>query len=292
MRFIVCFILIFISCSGTDNGMPVEDKVALTETIVYKKVTGVDDTLLSLDIYYNSETSLLKPVVFYVHGGGFVTGDKAHQLENKITLFRNEGYVFVSTNYRLSSTVDNELFYPEHHGDVASAIKWVYDNILEYGGDRNKIALLGHSAGAQIVSLLGTNENFLEQEGLSLADIKGVLSIDTEGYNVTQMVDEGRDVYINVFGTDESITNDASPILNVEDGEVLPKFFIAKRGNEQRVAFAEQFIETLANAGTDISQIEASQYTHQGINNAIGETGERIVTAPVIAFLQNCFADH
>lgn len=105
----------------------------------------------------------------YVHGGGWSIGDKSAQLENKIALFKSLNYVFVSTNYRLSPFPnrlgnDDRIKYPLHNQDVVSAIAWLVENISDYGGNPDKVALIGHSAGAHLVSLIGTDESFLRQE--------------------------------------------------------------------------------------------------------------------------------
>ncbi|AZQ45180.1 alpha/beta hydrolase [Nonlabens ponticola] len=262
--------------------------------MVYDEITGVDDNLLSFDVYYpNTDDAALRPVVFYVHGGGWRIGDKANSLENKIALGQREDYILVSTNYRLSPSIaandPDRIKYPIHNKDIATAFRWVYDNIAQYKGNREQIALLGHSAGAQMVSLMGTNEQFLNEVGLGLGDLSGVASIDTEGYDVLSQVEDGNEIYINAFGTDEQQNRAASPLLNINDVADYPPFFIAKRGSSRRIAQADDFINSLEQVGTTVEQITANQYTHQEINVAIGMIGETAVTEPLAEFLERCF---
>ena len=144
---------LLLGCKKEDNTSSEMQYDGLTTTVEYKQLSGVEENLLSLDIYYTSETNVKKPVVIYVHGGAWSIGDKASQLDNKIALFESLNYVLVSINYRLSPfpyelTNPDRVMFPVHNNDVADAIKWVYDNIDTYGGNSNKIALLGHSAGA------------------------------------------------------------------------------------------------------------------------------------------------
>ncbi len=82
-----------------------------------------------------------RPVVFWIHGGGWQTGDKS-DVQLKPRAFVDKGFVFVSTNYRLLPAVDMATIV----GDVAKSVRWVHDHIGEYGGDPNRLLVMGHSA--------------------------------------------------------------------------------------------------------------------------------------------------
>ncbi|MDX9975652.1 MAG: alpha/beta hydrolase, partial [FCB group bacterium] len=132
--------------------------------IPYADVSGVAANLLSLDIYTLSpKPEAPAPVLIWVHGGGWSIGDKSYHMEYKPALFTGEGYCLVSINYRLSprpfSDDPGRIKYPVHEQDVASAIAWVQEHIAQYGGDPSRIALLGHSAGAHLVSIVSTDES-------------------------------------------------------------------------------------------------------------------------------------
>ncbi|MCU0425621.1 MAG: alpha/beta hydrolase [Candidatus Kapabacteria bacterium] len=283
--------ILTVSCSRNPSDIGAANYTKVT--VAYKTVRGVDPNLLSLDVYHFGQSSTPKPVVVYVHGGGFAIGDKANSMQNKTSLFSSLGYIFVSINYRLSpekpSTDTNRVMYPTHHNDVADAVQWVYANIAQYGGNPSKIALLGHSAGAQLVSLTGTSQLFLPARNIPLSTIKGVASIDTEGYDVTRQGREGNEVYLNAFGSNPRIWAEASPINNVQAGVSYPRFFIAKRGTMNRIGLADAFIAALERARVSVSQITANQYDHEGINDAIGAPGETVVTEPLKAFFAQCF---
>lgn len=92
-----------------------------------------------LDIYapHSTEASPL-PVVFWIHGGGWQTGDKG-DVGTKHTAVTERGFVFVSTNYRLLPEVSMK----EVIGDIAAAIAWVHQNITEYKGDPGRIIVGG-----------------------------------------------------------------------------------------------------------------------------------------------------
>lgn len=266
----------------------------MRHTVIYDTIDGVDSNLLSLDIYYNGKRSGKKPVVLWVHGGAWAVGDKQNNVQQKADLFDVHGWLFVSTNYRLSPfpvELDNpeRIKYPTHSVDVASAIGWIHRNIETYGGDPSRIVLLGHSAGAHLVSLSGTNGSFLENVSVPFEMIKGIASIDTEGYDVSSKVSEGVEFYINAFGTDSLENRAASPLYNVVEGRIYPKFFIAKRGSRQRIKIADEFISKLQGQGITVDELNGSIYTHAGINDAIGAPGEQSITPALVAFIERCF---
>ena len=109
------------------------------------------------------------PVVIWVHGGAWQIGDKAH-VQAKPRAFNERGYVLVSVNYRFHPAVT----YKEQAGDIAQAIRWVHDHAGEYGGDPGRVFLMGHSAGAHLAALVGTDGRYLEKAGLKLSDLSGV----------------------------------------------------------------------------------------------------------------------
>jgi acetyl esterase/lipase len=286
------FVLSLTNCSK-DEGIPQESAQYTKTTVAYKTISGIDPNLLSLDIYHFGQTTPVKPIVLYVHGGAWAIGDKANSMDNKTNLFSSLGYLLVSINYRLSpstgSTDPNRVKFPLHNEDVADAVKWVYDNIASYGGDKSKMVLLGHSAGAHLVSLTGTSSVFLATRGMALTTLKGVASIDTEGYNVVEQVNSGNGTYINAFGTNATDLVNASPIEQVVAGKSYPRFFIAKRGSATRIGLADEFIAKLQSVGATVSQVTANQYDHEGINDAIGAPNETAVTGPLKEFLSQCF---
>ncbi|WP_298781926.1 alpha/beta hydrolase [uncultured Polaribacter sp.] len=297
MKLILLFISLFLfGCNNDNNIQILTTPDDLTTTIQYKQINGIDSNLLSLDIYYNSDINIPKPVIIYVHGGGWSIGDKSSQIENKINLFRSLNYILISINYRLSPyPIDisnpNRIKYPDHNVDIADALFWINNNIEQYGGNKNKMVLLGHSAGAHLVALTGTNENFLQSKGLSFSNIKGVAVIDTEGFDINEQIENGsnQNIYINAFGTDSAQNVKASPIYNIINTISYPKFFIAKRGNSQRIGYANDFINVLETNGVSVSQVDGSIYDHSGINNAIGAPNETLITNELKNFLLECF---
>ena len=72
---------------------------------------------------------------------------------------------------------------PPRDEDVAAAVGWVHDHIRAYGGDPDRLALLGHSAGADIVANVADQPRYLASVGLAPADLDCAGPLDTEGFD-------------------------------------------------------------------------------------------------------------
>jgi acetyl esterase/lipase len=110
------------------------------------------DARQCVDIFEAVDGGIDRPILFYVHGGGFVRGEKKSA---GLPFFHNigvwaarRGFLGVNTTYRLATTHPA----PAAEDDVAAAIAWTRANAKRYGGDPNRIILMGHSAGAVIVA--------------------------------------------------------------------------------------------------------------------------------------------
>lgn len=268
--------------------------------VPYAAISGVDPNLLSLDVYAPalSDGCAQVPTVIWVHGGAWAIGDKANSIGDKVKLFNAAGYTLVSVNYRLSptkpSTDPNRVMYPTHPTDVAAAVHWVKDHSAEFHGDPKRIALLGHSAGAHLVALLGTDESFLALHSEPLSTLRCVGSFDTEAYDVpaTLKTASAQQVQIleNAFGTDPAVQAKASPLFHVAGGKGIPPFLIAVRGAADRQATQLAFQKALVDVGISADTIDAVGLSHEQVNSSIGASGDSVVTPKIMAFLDGCFA--
>ncbi|MCA9718540.1 MAG: alpha/beta hydrolase, partial [Myxococcales bacterium] len=96
-----------------------------------------------LDIYRRRGSLERAPVLIQVHGGGWVIGNKRQQGVPLMLHMAAQGWICVSTNYRLSPSAT----FPDHIIDIKRAIAWVREHIAEYGGDPEFIVITGGSAG-------------------------------------------------------------------------------------------------------------------------------------------------
>jgi acetyl esterase/lipase len=116
------------------------------------------------------------PVVVFVHGGSWRFGDRQQALASYVKLGRRlakRDVVAVVISYRLAPGFKH----PSQVRDVARALAWTMAHASEYGGDPDAIFAMGHSAGAQLVALAGTDARWLEEAGGSPAQLKGVIGI-------------------------------------------------------------------------------------------------------------------
>ncbi|GAB6029234.1 Carboxylesterase 5A [Chamberlinius hualienensis] len=117
-------------------------------------ISGSEDCL-HLNVYSpkvaSTDDSLL-PVIFFIHGGGYVVGSgsyDAHGPEN----WMDHDVVLVIPNYRLGifgflSTEDSNAYGNYALLDQILALKWIQENIEGFGGDPSKVTIVGHSAGS------------------------------------------------------------------------------------------------------------------------------------------------
>ncbi len=226
-----------------------------------------------LDIYTPKQAKGPLPVIFFCHGGGWRMGNKSMHVE-KGSSWASNGVIFVSANYRLAP----EATHPKQIQDVASAFAWVKSHATELGADPNRVYVMGHSAGAQLVDLLGTNERFLAEKGLSLKDIKGVISLDTASLDLNQRLGDGSPegkavggMITTAFGTDPKILAEASPTSNIHSGQKYPDFLLFC--GAKRVACVAQhkvFSQAMEKAGGKAT-VKAVPLSHSEISKAAGQ---------------------
>jgi acetyl esterase/lipase len=119
-----------------------------------------------LDIF-RSAPGAPAPVLFYIHGGAWVMGDKREQGLPLIYHLAARGWVCVTVNYRLSPRAT----WPDHVVDCKRALAWVHTHIGEYGGDPTRIAVSGGSAGGHLAALVALTAGDPEfQPGFEQAD--------------------------------------------------------------------------------------------------------------------------
>lgn len=273
-----------VSNSRCGGGNAAVDK----RTAAYASEPGVAPGLLSLDIYGGGDRKGCppQPVVVYVHGGAWTTGDKANVLA-KPAYFTGLGYIFVSVNYRLSP----DVIHPAHAEDLAKAIAWIYGNIADYGGDRSRIALLGHSAGAHLVSLVSLDQKYLKKHKFP-GRIACTASVDTEAYDVPASYSTAsprqRQIITNGLGENRQNWEDASPIRHVASGKGTGSFLVVKRGTAERRAFADRFIAALNDAAIETTVVTASGMSHRDVNSEIGDPRDTVITPKLATFFRNC----
>ncbi len=128
-----------------------------------------------LDVYQpasGSETTQSRPVVIFFYGGAWQEGSRDDYLFVADALTQR-GYVVVIPDYR----VFPEVMYPDFVGDGAAAVAWTANNIHRFGGDRSRLFLMGHSAGAHIAAMLALDRSYLVSQNVPAKSIKGLIGL-------------------------------------------------------------------------------------------------------------------
>ena len=118
----------------------------------------VGNRTLHLDLYFQDTAGASRPLIVWVHGGGWSEGDKFPTPAARLIA---DGYAVASVEYRLSA----EVKWPGQLYDCKAAIRWLRANAQKYNLDADHIGVWGNSAGGHLVSLLGTTGDVKELEG-------------------------------------------------------------------------------------------------------------------------------
>ncbi len=245
-----------------------------------------------LDIYSPADAKNL-PVIFWIHGGGWQTGDKT-SVEMKPRVLTERGFVFVSTNYRMLPDVEMGVLIR----DVAKSLGWVHRNINKYGGDPQQILVMGHSAGAQLAALICTDNRYLEAEGVSFEVLKGCVPVDGDTYDIPAiiMTAELRQTVHGLplptfghrvkFGNDPKKHVDFSAVHHVASNKGIPPFLVLHvAGHPDTTAQARRLGAALEQAGVPVKVFGARETTHNKLNDNLGQPGDA-ATEELYRFLE------
>lgn len=135
---------------------------AFSDVSVAKAIAYGQGSEKTLDLYtpQRSGGDDALPVVVFLHGGRWSYGRK-EQYAFAATALAQEGFIVAVPDYRKYPIVR----FPAFVEDGAEAVAWVHDNIASYGGDRSRLFIAGHSAGAHIGSLIAADPSYLGKFG-------------------------------------------------------------------------------------------------------------------------------
>lgn len=250
-----------------------------------------DSPLQTLD-FWRAAGATPAPLIVFVHGGGWKMGDKDNATgAPKIAHYLADGYAFATLNYRLVPGASVE----QQAADVCAALALLKRDAARLNIDPARIVLMGHSAGAHLVALVGTDPRYLSAAGLSMTDVRGVIALDGAAYDVRrQMADAGplmRRTYNEAFGIDAFRQQALSPTLQAAAPNV-EAFLIVHVDRADGKAQSEAFAAALRQAGTQV-ELKAVGGTglrgHMALNRSLGE-GDFPATALVDGWLRRRFS--
>ena len=210
--------------------------------IVYKEDLHQRDGLL--DVYYPRDQKELKDVLVFIHGGSWNSGNKNIYWWLGRN-FARKGIVTVIINYPLA---------PENSYDVmanynAFAVKWVKEHAGNYGGNPERIYLMGHSAGAHLAALVSLDEDFFKSTGIE-NPVKGVVLNDAFGLDMFQYLTNNYSQpkpYRKVFTDNPAIWKQASPYYHIKSSEVPFSIYVGEKTYDtikmQSVIFKDKLVQ-------------------------------------------------
>lgn len=265
-------------------------RAARPQTIAYGS-----DPLQVMDVWPAAHTAgpagPPAPLVVFVHGGGWQRGSKDNAAGSwKQVHYPAQGYVYASLNYRLvpQATVEQQA------ADIAAALKTLLDRAGPLGIDHRRVVLMGHSAGAHLVALVGTDEQYLRSAGLSFRDLAGVIPIDGAAYDVPRQIAQGgrfmHDTYLQAFGTDPARQRALSPTEQAAAPNA-PSFLLLHVQREDGIAQAKELEAALRRGGTAVERRDfpgTGLKGHAEINRSLGDPS--YAATPVVdAWLKQVF---
>jgi arylformamidase len=244
-----------------------------------------------LDVYAPAGAKNL-PVVFWIHGGGWQTGDKT-MVALKPKAFMDAGFVFVSISHRLLPSVEMGAI----TSDVATALGWVHKNIAAHGGDFNRLLVMGHSSGGQLAALMCTDDRYAKANGFSLTMIKGCVPVDADTFDIPAIIEvaetRARAHHLPLptyghrqkFGDDPAKHRDFSAVTHVAAAKGIPPFLILHiAGSADTTAQARRMANVLEAARIPVKVVAGREVTHEGLNNNLGAANDP-VTKELFAFV-------
>ena len=265
------------------------ERPAATRTAGPQSLVYGTDPLQVVDFWPAAQAGA--PLVVFVHGGGWKRGDKQMMRGSpKPAHWQAQGYAVASVNYRLvpAATVEQQA------ADVAAAVALLQARAQVLGIDGGRIALVGHSAGAHLVALVGTDPQYLRGAGLALSDVRGVVPLDGAAYDVAQQMVTGprimRKTYAQAFGSDPARQAALSPTVQAAAPNVAD-FLVLHVEREDGTAQSEALARALRAGG---SRAEVQGFAGKGlrghaeINRDLGDPAYP-ATPVVDAFLARVF---
>lgn len=213
------------------------------------------------------------PLVVFIHGGGWSIGDKKRGAGTKPKYYNGLGYAFASLNYRLVPNVDPG----DQAADVANAIAYLRKDAASLGFDKNRIIMMGHSAGAHLAALVASDTRYLDKVGVPVSAIKGAVLLDGAGYDIaTQVAYKGNRVktmYSAAFGNDPAMHAALSPITHVSAPNSENWLILHVEARADARTQSHSLGKMLRTNGAVVAVKAVPDSTHRSVNQDAGRAG-------------------
>ena len=221
-----------------------------------------------MDVYLPRDARKGMPVIFMVHGGAWRVGDKASHaiVKNKVARWVPRGFIFVSVNYRLLPKADPL----QQAEDVARALATAQTQATSWGGNSSKFVLMGHSAGAHLVALLGAAPSKAMDVGAK--PWLGAISLDSAALDVVQIMEtKHAGFYDRAFGSQPTYWRSTSP-FHMLTASASPLLAVCSTRRKDSCLQARNFAAQASSLGAHIKVLE-QDLSHREVNETLGESG-------------------
>ncbi|MND88680.1 Phenmedipham hydrolase [compost metagenome] len=237
----------------------------------------------AMDVYFPTQPLTDKtpaPLIVMVHGGAWTIGDKnnAAVVKHKVDYWSKQGWIFISINYRL---VPNATLQQQTQ-DIAEALIYIQNQAPNWHADSKRLVLMGHSAGAHLVSLLTTRPLWLTSQPQPW---RATVALDSAAYHVEKIMQNRHShFYDQAFSDQPSNWKMLSPISQLH--QALPAFLAvcSTTRPDQPCTQAQQFIQQAQKLGTK-AQLLPLPLSHVEINKSLGKNNP--YTLAVDQFIQS-----
>lgn len=251
MSLISVLVSLLSACSGQKllNTMTLATGYTRVSNVVFDQATG-----LKTDVYM-PKAAAHAPVIVFFFGGRWSEGDK-DLYEFAGAALAKQGFVAVVPNYRLYPQVK----FPAFVEDSAKVVRWAHDNAARYGGDNQRLFLMGHSAGAYNAAMLVTDESYLRAVGGSRKWLAGMVGL-AGPYDFLPFTDSD---IIDMFGPPARF--EATQPINHVDGHNPPMLLM--HGEDDTAVFPKNtrnFANKIRAAGGPVETVFYPKLSHSWI---------------------------
>ena len=235
---------------------------------VERDVAYGSDPAQRLDVYLPAQAQAA-PVVFMVHGGAWMVGDKAAAkvVDNKVAHWLPQGVALVSINYRMSRAprVLDQV------DDVARALALVQARASGWGLDTRRVLVMGHSAGAHLVALMTSDPALATAHGTQ--PWLGTVALDSAALDVPQIMQKRHyGFYDRVFGADPVFWASVSPLQRLQATPVVPMLLVCSFRRSDSCPPAHAFAARAQGLGGTVTVLPVN-LSHADVNGTLGLDG-------------------
>jgi len=247
--------------------------VAARSTPRPAEVAYGSDARQRFDVYL-PERADRAPIIVMVHGGAWVIGNKSlpQVVDNKLARWLPRGAIVVSVGYRLVPLAGARDVTPlDQADDIARAIAKVQALAPGWGGDPQRLVLMGHSAGAHLVALVSASPSFARRAGA--LPWRGTVVLDSAGLNLVGVMRLPHPrFYDRAFGADPALWRAASPLETLVPGAAPMLVICSTQRADASCLQSQRFVAQALASGVRASVLE-QDLSHGEINGKLGLPG-------------------